>query len=127
MMLPFAVEEGPILVPTRVFGSGRESILLFLLDTGATRTMINEHHAVFLGYDPAAAPERVEMTTASSIEHAPLITVDRLEALGHIRTSFLILSHTLPNKADVDGVLGLDFFRGRKLTLDFRIGLLTLE
>jgi hypothetical protein len=27
----------------------------------------------------------------------------------------------------VDGVLGLDFFRGRRLSIDFRIGEITLE
>jgi hypothetical protein len=31
-----------------------------------------------------------------------------------------VLSHTLPPSATIDGLLGLDFLRGKKLTIDFR-------
>ncbi len=34
--------------------------------------------------------------------------------------------HTLPPSAGVDGLLGLDFFRGERLTVDFRTGRLIL-
>lgn len=67
------------------------------------------------------------MTTASGLEVAPMITLERLEALGRQRDHFPVLCHTLPVSAGVDGVLGLDFLRGHRLTVDFRIGLVTLE
>ena len=42
------------------------------------------------------------------------------------RTEFPVLGHTLPPSAGVDGLLGLDFFRGQSLTLNFRTGQATL-
>ena len=35
-------------------------------------------------------------------------------------------THTLPPSASVDGLLGLDFFRGQILNLDFRTGVVML-
>jgi hypothetical protein len=42
--------------------------------------------------------------------------------LGQIRILFPVVAHTLPPTTSVDGLLGLDFFRGLELTLDFRAG-----
>jgi hypothetical protein len=78
------------------------------------------------GYDPALAPVRVQMTTPSGTEFVPLLTVTRLRALGQDRLAFPILGHTLPPRAGVDGLLGLDFLRGRILKIDFRTGNITL-
>jgi len=38
----------------------------------------------------------------------------------------LILCHTLPPSAGVDGLLGLDFFRGQRVTIDFQHGEVTI-
>lgn len=53
--------------------------------------------------------------------------VEKIEALEQERRNFPILCHTLPPSATVDGVLGLDFFRGQRLVVDFRTGLVTVE
>src|SRR5947209_1795339 len=96
------------------------------LDTGATSTMINSAQLVGIGYDPATALQRVQMTMGSGVEYVPRLVVARLEALGQIRTRFEVVAHTLPPSASVDGLLGLDFFRGVMLALDFRAGQITL-
>lgn len=67
------------------------------------------------------------MTTASSVENVHRVPLERFEALGESRESFPVVAHTLPPSATVDGLLGLDFFRGRRLLLDFRQGLLEIE
>ena len=77
---------------------------------------------VSLGYDPGLARNRVQVTTGSGVEFAPQITLSKIRVLGQERTSFPILCHTLPPSAGVDGLLGLDFFRGQRLNIDFRIG-----
>jgi hypothetical protein len=46
----------------------------------------------------------------------------RIESLGQSRTNFPVLTHPLPPAAPVDGLLGLDFFRGTELVIDFRNG-----
>jgi hypothetical protein len=40
--------------------------------------------------------------------------------------SVSFLGHTLPPSAGVDGLLGLDFFRGQVLTVDFHKGMIAL-
>ena len=91
-------------------------------DTGATTTLVNVAMLVGMGYDPALAPTRVQVTTGSGVEYVPRVTVSRIRALGQDRVLFGVLGHTLPPSAGVDGLLGLDFFRGQSVTIDFRAG-----
>ena len=56
-----------------------------------------------------------------------LIVVPTRDPLFHQRRSFPALSYTLPSSASVDGVLGLDFLRDRRLIVDFRASAITLE
>ena len=60
-------------------------------------------------------------------EYVPRVVVSRLKALGEHRVNFPVLSHTLPSSASVDGLLGLDFLRGKVLRIDFRQGTLALN
>lgn len=97
------------------------------LDTGATRTLLNPSLLVALGYDLAKAPERVEMTTGSGVEFVSMLDVERITALGVVRDTFPVLAHTLPPSASIDGLLGVDFFADRTLTIRFVEGELELE
>jgi len=94
-------------------------VLRLALDTGATSTLINTSLLVAIRYDLTLATDRVEMTTGSGVEFAPVIDVSELSALGKTNNRFSVLGHMLPPSAGVDGLLGLDFFRGHVLTIDF--------
>jgi predicted aspartyl protease len=96
------------------------------IDTGATSSMINWDVAILLGYDPASSKERIQVTTGSGLEFAPRITIKKFQALGRLLENFPILCHTLPPSATVDGLLGLDFFRGMRLIIDLKTGIITL-
>jgi hypothetical protein len=74
---------------------------------------------VAVGYDPALVPDRIQVTTGSSMEFVPRVILDKIVALGHERPGFPVLGHTLSPSAGVNGFLGLDFFRGQSLTIDF--------
>lgn len=126
MNFPFDPQQGLVIVRTELWGPVGSGVLRLALDTGATSTVINVGMLVAIGYDPALAPDRVQVTTGSGIEFAPRIILDRVIALGHERSGFPVLGHTLPPSAGVDGLLGLDFFRGRSVTIDFRAGQVTL-
>ena len=126
MTYRFDPTQGLIIVPVRLFGPAGDMIVRLALDTGATSTLINSEIIVLLGYDPATSPDRIQVTTGSGVEFCPRLSVRRVEALGRSVEDFLILSHTLPPTAHVDGLLGLDFFRGCQISIDFRIGTITI-
>ena len=67
------------------------------------------------------------MTTGSRVERVPLLTLDTLVTLGKEKQKLIVACHSLPPSAGVDGLLGLDFFRGLNLNIDFRAGLITLS
>ena len=126
MTYGFDPSQGLIIVPVRLFGPVGDMIVRLALDTGATSTLINSEILVLLGYDPATSPDRIQVTTGSGVEFCPRVTVQRLEALGKSVNDFPILSHTLPPTSQVDGLLGLDFFRGFQISIDFRNGTIAI-
>ena len=62
------------------------------------------------------------MHAMTGTKFSPLITLTGLTSLEHLRTNFTVVAHNFPEEIEVDGVLGLDFFRGLVLTLDFARG-----
>jgi len=118
----FNPERGLVVVQAEVFGPFGSIVLRLALDTGATGTMINVAPLTALGYDSSLAPDRIQVTTGSGVEFAPRIPVTRIRAMGQERSGFPVLAHTLPPSASVDGLLGLDFLRGRIVEIDFQRG-----
>lgn len=102
-------------------------MLRLALDTGATDTLVNAGMLVSVGYDPASEADRLQVTTGSGIEYVSKVVTRRIKSLGQERFDFAVLSHTLPPSAGVDGLLGVDFFRGNALTIDFRQGHITVN
>ena len=126
MSFPFDPVQGLIIVSAELWGHSGSVVLRLALDTGATGTVVNVGTLVAIGYDPALVPERIQVTTGSGVEFVPRVVLDKVVAVGHERTDFPVLCHTLPPGTGVDGLLGLDFFRGQSLTIDLRSGHLTL-
>jgi predicted aspartyl protease len=126
MTFRFDPGSGLIVVRAELKGPDRTAVLRLALDTGATATLINVGMLVALGYDPASAPDRTQVTTGSGVEYAPRITLRRIRALGLVRQRMTVLAHTLPPSAGVDGLLGVDFLRGEKLSIDFKKGRITV-
>jgi predicted aspartyl protease len=122
----FDAKQGLVIISARLWGPTGDAVARLALDTGATGTLVRTAILVSLGLDPAAAPERIQVTTGSGVVYAPRIRVARISALERERRSFPILSHTLPPSAGIDGLLGLDFFRRRRLLIDFRQGRISL-
>ena len=127
MTARFDEKQGLIILAARLWGPTGRVVLKVALDTGATSTIVNVGLLVAAGYDPAIAPDRVQVTTGSGVEFAPRVLVSQIAALGEERTRFPVLAHTLPPTAGVDGLLGLDFFRDRHVMVDFRRGRVTLS
>ena len=127
MRVSFDQKQGLVILGAKLWGPTGNAVLRLALDTGATSTIVNVGLLLAVGYDPAVGHERVQVTTGSGIEFAPRVITFRIAALGHERVRLPILGHTLPPTAGVDGLLGLDFFRQRRLSLDFRRGQIVLN
>jgi hypothetical protein len=123
----FDAVQGLVVVRAELTGPSGSAILRLALDTGATASLVNVAMLTALGCEPAPLPERIQVTTGSSVEFVPQITLHSMEALGHKRDSVTVLGHTLPPSAGVDGIIGLDFLRGHVLTIDFRRGTVRLD
>jgi len=126
MSIPVNQQHMLVYVQAAVDGPTGSAVLRLALDTGATGTVINVGMLVALVYDPALVPARIQVTTGSGVEFVPRVSLHKIVALGQERTNFSVLGHTLPPSASIDGVLGLDFVRGQTLTVDFRMGTITL-
>ena len=122
MSFPFTPNQGLVIVNSELVGPTGTAILRLALDTGATGTLVNVGMLVSIGYDPALSPNRVQVTTGSGVEFAPRIDLIKISSLGIEYFDFPVLAHTLPPSTNVDGLLGLDFFRGKKLSIDFSNG-----
>ena len=127
MSFGFNPQAGLILVTAQIWGPSGDTYARLALDTGASATVIREAKLTYVGYDPAAAASRVQITTGSGREMVPCVVIDRIEVLGQQRARLPVLCHTLPPSAAIDGLLGLDFLRQQVLTIDFGNGLLTLS
>jgi hypothetical protein len=83
--------------------------------------------AITLRYELVLGSGQVEFSTVSGQSTVSEIVVQRLEVLGQARDGFLMLCSAFAPEIPIDGILGLDFLRGQRLTLDFRTGLITLD
>ena len=127
MSFSFDAQYVLVVVRAEIWGPIASAVLRLALDTGATSSMVNTAMLVAIGYDPALTGDRVQVTTGSAIEYVPRVPLTRIAVLGQERSAVSVLAHTLPPSAGVDGLLGLDFFRGQRLCVDFRDGLLELD
>lgn len=123
----FDPARGLIVVRAELHGPSAEVGLSLAMDTDASQTMINVLPLTLAGYLPGAATEHVEITTGSGVAYAPRLPVFRISTLGHEKTEFLVLAHTLPPSAGIDGLLGLDFMQDRVLRVAFRRSLVSLQ
>lgn len=127
MTIRFDPTDSLIIIPTLLYGEKTKTIARLALDTGATFSLINWDIAVLLGYDPAVSRERIRITTGSGVEFTSKIQVKKVEISGRILKNFPILCHTLPPNSSIDGVLGLDFFRGLYLEIDLKNGIFSFK
>jgi hypothetical protein len=119
MKYPFQPNADAIIVEAVLFGPLGNTTLALVLDTGATCSMVSEARLRFVGCDPAQPSGQVQATFGGGVQMLPVVLTVGLAALGVNKPSYPVVCHTLPPSAGVDGVLGLDFFPGRVLTIDF--------
>lgn len=121
MKYPFSLrnEDDIILVNGLINDNG----ILLALDTAATQTVIDLNTLLIMGYKISDASEIVYLETSNGVIEARRIHAEIFSALGTEHSNyelftydFLLSGITSP----YDGLLGLDFFKDKILTIDFR-------
>jgi hypothetical protein len=73
-----------------------------------------------LSYKPENSIRAVHTVTASKTESAYEFKINNIMAIGVLRRNFKVISRPLPAGLGIDGLLGLNFFTNRELTIDFK-------
>ena len=88
----------------------------FLVDTGANTSCVSQNLAAALGLE-ASPPTRVH--TVVGVRDRPSVVLQSLQVGGRIRHR--VRAPVLPIKdSGVDGILGVDWLKGQRLTLGFK-------
>ena len=119
MSVAFDPTEQIIAVNAELAGPSASARLRLALDTGSSNTLISSSRLIEVGVDLADGVA-VSIVTPSGAQPAAFIDVFRLTSLGRTRVPFRVVAHEMPRDSAIDGLRGLDFLRGDRLTIDFR-------
>ncbi len=129
---------GEATVPIQMLGGGtylsvrvndRPFDALFLLDTGASKTILTPLFARRIELVvPDDAPRRELTVFGGQKVRVPFVKISRV-AVGeaHVENLEIGVYEGFPNARVIDGVLGLDFLRRFRMTVDTVNGVLRLE
>ncbi len=122
---PFSLQQdGLIVVEVNI---NLDNKCKMVLDTGCTNTVIHTDFARILGLNLKNA-RKTPIFTGSGEEQGREVNVEIIEALDSFVEDLLVTVFEVYIDADkYVGYLGLDFFKGKKLTIDFEKQLLILE
>jgi len=116
-----------VIVEVTVIVNGKVKIFHFAVDTGATITLVSDDAMKKMGYTKADSIKTTQTITASKSETVCEYNLDNIMAIGLIRRNFKVLSRSLPVGLSIDGLLGLNFFKNKELTIDFKLSEIRLK
>ena len=97
MSVAFDPQGNLIVVDATLWGPNGIALLRMALDTGSTSTLVNAGPLAFLGYDLANAVDQAQVATGSRVETAPLLRIDRIDALEQSHLNLRVICHTCPS------------------------------
>jgi len=120
--------DGELVVATaHIYGPNSDTIVRLALDTGSVGTVVHPEVLTALGYNVALASSQVRIVTAGGIMTASRLILSRINALDQERKDFPVTCHALPTATNVEGLLGLDFYRQRRRLIVDHASEVTLE
>ena len=117
----FDRKSAMVIVQVTVKVDGKFKRFKFAVDTGATITLIKDDVMKEMGYLKTNSIRTTKTITASKAETVYEYNLDNIMALGLIRRNFKVISRSLPVGLGIDGLLGLNFFKNKELTIDFKL------
>ena len=126
MVEKFNIDDEVIVIPVTIETEDLIKDLYFIVDTGASNTLICEHALRRIGYIPANADREVPIQGIGGPCMASVHTIPSITALGLTKRNFEVLSNPMPERSGAQGLLGLDFFKDKDLYISFRNGTIQL-
>ena len=126
MPVRFRSTGGLVRVPVIVVVPEGTARLRFIVDPGTARTILAEEHAIHLGLTRATSTRRSRVASVLGAEEGYVVRVTGLHALEWERPDFELACHRFAAGADVDGLLGADFFESLVLTINYAAGTVDL-
>ena len=121
MKHPFSLDKRKIIVFVTIQGLGIEKPFKFILDTGASKSIIDETIAASLGFDlKKLNTER--LTTIGGGKNSKVLKLPKLSLFGKTAENFEVNVLEIPPQVTffADGLIGMDFLlQFRKLMFDF--------
>jgi len=99
----------------------------FIVDTGASYTMISSATAKELSIDAGQSNQTVPFQTANGLIQAPLISLQSVTVGGMEINNLTAAIHDVVPDGKVSGLLGLNFLANFRMDIDTQKGLLHLE
>lgn len=104
----YDVDKRLMIVPVKVFSPTHFIDAKFVLDTGASHTIVDYRLAAALGYAKETATSASTVRSAVGCEEGYRTRIDAIEALGKKLALFEIACHPLFEQG-VEGLLGMTF------------------
>lgn len=123
----FDPRRGLVRVDAQLHGPGGTIGARLMLDTGSFLTMLRPSFLERLGCDVAALRTTVLIAGITGSARAPLYLLDGLSAVGQEQTGVAVIGYAFSGSFPFDGLLGANFLRGRRLTVDYRSGTVRLD
>jgi tetratricopeptide (TPR) repeat protein len=124
VVITFPPGSTRIEIPMVINGSMQ---LPFIIDTGASMTLIPAWAAEMLGYRPQATSEWIRVQTAGGPRRLPYASLSRIEIQGLGLSNLPVLFGDLPSYDASRGLLGMDFLRHFSMAVDHDLGRMTLR
>jgi len=119
MSVRFRTTDGLVRVPVIVGTARATARLRFIVDPGTARTILAEEQAVHLGLTRDVSTRRSRVASVLGAEEGYIVRLAGIHALGWERPDFEVACHRFAAGAEVEGLLGADFFAGLVLTIDY--------
>jgi len=99
----------------------------FLVDTGATLTVISQRFAQEMKLDITQPIRKIQTASAHQVAQTPVIRLDSLQVGDKKVKNLEVLIVDLPTALRVDGLLGVNFLENFRVTFEFEQATLVLR
>jgi len=122
--IPFEKQGQVVIVEATL---NKKTAVKFVVDTGASYTMISSVVAKELDIDTQQNPKTAPFQTANGIIQAPLVNLESIAVGGIEILNLTAAVHDAIPDAKVAGLLGLNFLSNFRMDIDTQKGVLHLE